>query len=159
MRREFPVSLVLSSVFAYLLSTFEYYYVTLDGIPYREIGRVGFMEMPPYFLFPLLPALIIVALFPIVADLVLNRNLLSQINRSLLLSLANFLWALTLYDAVFYALRAFFPLSEDPLGGHWITAGESSFAGLVNLFGILLPTWYFVTIPIAVSIYVAYYIS
>jgi hypothetical protein len=159
MRKEFPVSLVLSSVFSYLLVYFEYYSVTLNGVPYREISVSGFMETPPYFLFPLLPALTLVALLPIIADLVLNRYDLSQVNRRLSLSLANFLWAITLYDALFYALRAFSPLPTDPLAGLWITAGEDSFAGLVNLFGTLLPTWYFATIPIVVSIYLAYYIS
>lgn len=157
-RKEFPISLVLASVFPYLLASFEYYYVTLDGIPYREISHAALMEMPPYFWFPLLPALALVALLPIIADLILNRNL-TQVNRRLSISLANFLWAITLYDVVFYALRAFFPLPADPLGGHWITAGEDSFGGLVNLFGTLLPTWYFATIPIVVSIYLAYYIS
>lgn len=158
-RKEFPASLILASAFAYLLASFEYYYVTLDGIPYREINRAGFMQIPPYLLFPLLPALVLVSLFPLIADLAINHNPLSQINRRLLISMANFLWGITLYDAVFYALRALFPLPADPLAGHWIMAGEDAFAGLVNFFGLLVPTWYFATIPIAASIYVAYYIS
>ncbi len=159
MKKELPVTLLLSSVFAYLLSYFEYYYVTLDGIPYREIYRVGFLGMPPYFLFPVAPAIALAACFPIINGLVSNRNEALQFNRALAISLANLLWALTLYDAIYYGWRSVFPLPTDPLAGFWITSGEASFLGLVNLFGTLWPTWYFATVPIVTSIYLAYYIS
>lgn len=158
-RKEIPWSLVLSSALAGLLSYFEYYYVTLDGVPYREIGHSTVLGMPPYVLFPLLPLIALVTFLPILDNLLLHRNDLSHLNRRIAISLANFLCAITIYDAAYYALRLYAPMSTDPLAGLWITAGEDSFLGLVNLFGVLIPTWYFATIPILLSIYVAYYIS
>jgi hypothetical protein len=35
--------------------------------------------------------------------------------------------------------------------------GEDTFLGLVNLFGVLVPTWYFATIPILSSICILRY--
>ncbi len=159
MRKEMPVSLVLSSALAFLLAYFEYYYVTLDGVPYREIGHSTVLGMPPYVLFPLFPAIALVTFLPILDNLLLHREDLSRLNRRLAISLANFLCAVTIYDAVYYTLRLFAPMSTDPLAGLWITGGEDSFLGLVNLFGVMVPTWYFATIPIALTIYLAYYIS
>jgi len=159
MRKEFPRSLMLCSALAFFLSYFEYYYVALDGIPYREMYHVGFLKIPPYVLFPLVPALAIVAFFPLLDDLLPHRSDWSERNRTLVLACVNFLWSLTLYDGFYYALRSMFPLPTDPLGGFWIRAGEASIIGSVNLLGVLLPTWYFATIPIVVSVYLAYYIS
>lgn len=158
-RKELPSSLIFSSALACLLVYFEYYYVTINGIPFRELDQTGIMGTPPYFLFPLAPIIIFAAFLPVI-NLVASKHVYSlQINRELGTSVANFLWALTLYDILFYVLRAFYPLPTDPLGGFWITQGEDSFMGLTNLFGTLLPTWYFVTIPLVLSIYIAYYIS
>ena len=115
--------------------------------------------MPPYFLFPLVPALALPALVPIIDDISANHNDWTNIGRSIMISLANFLSALTLYDMVYYTLRSAFPLATDPLAGRWITPGEAPFTGLVSLLGVMWPTWYFATVPFVASVYLAYYIS
>jgi len=158
-RREYLGNLVFCSVLAFFLSYLEYYYVTLDGIPYREMCRADLLNIPPYVLFPLIPVLAGVAFFPLVNDLLLRRIHSSQMNRQLTISAANFLWALTLHNTFYYFLRARFPLPTDPLAGLWITPGEAPLLGLVNLLGILWPTWYFATIPATISIYVACHVS
>jgi len=158
-KKEFPRNLILCSALAFFFSYLEYYYVALDGIPYREMYQVGFLRMPPYVLFPLAPALAVVAFSPLLDDLMLRRFDWSEKNRTLVLACANFLWALTLYDTLYYVFRSMFPLPTDPLGGVWIRREEASIMGVVNLLGVLWPTWYFATLPIVISVYVAYYIS
>ena len=115
--------------------------------------------MPPYFLFPLTPALALPALIPIIDDIFAIHGDSVNISRDITLSMANFLSALTLYDILYYAFRSVFPLSTDPLAGHWITSGEAPFTGLVNFLGTMWPTWYFATVPVAASVYFAYYIT
>jgi len=158
-KKEFPRNLILCSALAFFLSYLEYYYVALDGIPYREMYHFGVLNIPPYVLFPLAPALAIVAFSPLFDDLLLHRANWSERSRMIVVGCANFLCAVTLYDSLYYTFRSMFPLPTDPLGGFWIRRGEASIMGVVNLLGVLWPTWYFVTIPVVISVYVAYYIS
>jgi hypothetical protein len=142
-----------------LLSYLEYYHVTLDGIPYREIDRGGILGMPHYLVFAVVPVIALITLLPLFDRWASHRFDRVQLNREFVVTMANFLWALTLNNALFYGFRFAAPLSTDPLAGHWITMGEAPFSGLVNLFGMLMPTWYFVTIPISIAVYLASYIS
>lgn len=158
-KEEFLGYVVLCSVLAFIFSYLEYYYITLDGIPYREIYRAEFLNIPPYVLFPFAPVLALAAFLPTINDLFSRRRDLNELQRKFVVSAANFLWAMTLLDVLYYVLRFAFPHPMDPLGGLWITPGEAPLLGLVNLLGILWPTWYFATIPAAISVYVAYHIS
>jgi hypothetical protein len=158
-KKELPGNLLLCSALAFFLAYFEYYYVTFNGVPYREMYQSSSLSVPPYLLFPVAPAIALTAILPIINNLVTCHDDSVRLNRTITMSLANLLWALTLYDISYYSFRSVFPMLTDPLGGCWITVAETPFLGLVGLLGVLWPTWYFATMPVAFSVYVAYYIS
>ncbi len=153
------ISIVLTFCFAVFFAYLEYYYILLDGFPYRIASEPILFVFHSYHIFPVVPILALIAFLPSLHQYLFK--LTSAKNGLYVLGLVNLVQGLTTLDFLWFVFRALAPDPRDPFAGIWIRAGDwtSLSIGYIDLFGFLFPAWYLITIPLIIPFYIAFMIS
>ena len=155
------ISIILTFCFALFLAYLEYYYIFLDGFPYRIASEPILFVYYEYHIFPVIPILALIAFGPLVHQYLFKFYLTTEIKGLFVLGLVNLLQGLTTLDFFWFVFRVLAPNPTDPLAGIWIRAGDwtSLSIGHIDLFGFLFPAWYLITLPLIIPVYIAFMIS
>ncbi len=154
--RAFAASILVVLVVSILLTGLDYYFMQLDGLPYREA------RTPTYWIFYgdqlllVFPIIAIVSLEMAITDLLRGAGW-GLVRQEFALGIADFFLGVMVEDSLWYAFRVFAPLKTDPLAGSWIRPAEptATLLGYASIGGVIVPLWYFVLIPPVVAIMVA----
>ncbi len=109
----------------------------------------------------MIPLLAFIAFQPLIHQYLIGSYSAIVKRGIIILGFANFLLALTVNDLFYFVFRRINPSASDPLAGEWIRQADwtAQILGSIDLFGVVFPTWYLITIIIFVPVYLAFLIA
>ena len=145
--------ILFALAFAYL----EYYYILVDGVPYREAMTPVIANLYGYDLLIFIPALALFSFYPLIRQAMTKSMTPANPRTTIAIGLGSFLLSLILKDATWYLFRSFAPVYSDPLAHQWIRPSDytASLLGYADIWGLRIPLWYIVLSPIIIAIFIS----
>lgn len=147
------VAILFALAFAYL----EYNYILVDGVPYREARSPVIANLYGYDLLIFIPALALFSFYPLIWQALTKGLSSANLRIFIAVGVGSFLLSLVLKDASWYLLRAFSPISSDPLAHQWIRPSDytASLLGSAEIWGLRIPLWYIALSPLIIAIFIS----